>query len=92
MQFEERYKDLQSKSSASQVPQSSHPHRQSRMAGLIRRNLDTDSDSDNDDEASDPAKPWMSEFRWFLDTLDVIPDGMNIVRWWGVCEILFILN
>jgi len=85
-QFEERYKRLQSCSSDSQPTQNSQPRKQSRMAGLIRRNLDTDSENEDDtDEALDPAKPWMGEFKRYLDTVDVVPDNMNIVRWWGVC-------
>ena len=57
------------------------------MAGLIQRNLDTDSENEDDvDETLDPAKPWMGEFKRYLDTVDVVPENMNIVRWWGVCQ------
>ena len=57
------------------------------MAGLIQCNLDTDSENeDDDDEMLDPAKPWMGEFKQYLDTMDVVPENMSIVRWWGVCE------
>ena len=87
MQFEERYKLLQSSSSNSQPTQTSQPRKQSRMAGLIQRNLDTDSENeDDDDEMLDPAKPWMGEFKRYLDTMDVVPENMSIVRWWGVRE------
>jgi len=85
MQFEECYKHLQSSSSDSQPTQNSQPCTQSRMAGLIQCNLDTDSKNEDDtDETLDPAKLWMGEFKRYLDTMDVVPDNMNIVRWWGV--------
>ena len=58
------------------------------MAGLIQCNLDTDSENeDGGDETLDPEKPWMGEFRQYLDTIDVVPNEMNIVRWWGVREL-----
>ena len=57
------------------------------MAGLIQRNLDTDSENEDDDnEMLDPAKPWMGEFKRYLDTMDVVPENMSIVRWWRVRE------
>jgi hypothetical protein len=88
MQFEERYKRLHSSSSDSQPTQNSQPRTHSQMAGLIQRNLDTDSENEDDaDETLDPAKPWMGEFKRYLDTVDVVPDNMNIVRWWGVCQL-----
>jgi len=43
------------------------------MAGLIQRNLDTDSENEGDsDEMLDPAKPWMGGFKRYLDTMDVV--------------------
>ena len=84
VQFEEHYKST----SVSQLSESSQQARKpSRMAGLIQRNLDTDSENDDDsDSVLDPAKPWMGEFKRYLDTVDVVPTDMGIVRWWGVCR------
>jgi len=57
------------------------------MAGLIQCNLGTNSENeDNNDKMLDPAKPWMNEFKWYLDTMDVVPENMSIVQWWGVHE------
>jgi hypothetical protein len=48
--------------------------------------LDSDSEmSDDNLEDNDPRKPWLSEFRRYLNTHDVIPDGTTVVKWWGVC-------
>ena len=47
---------------------------------LIQHNLDTDSEND-DDSVLDPAKPWMGEFKRYLDTMDaMVPDDMDIVH------------
>lgn len=47
---------------------------------------DTDSDfSDGESENVDPLKPWLVEFRRYLNTHDVFSDSsMTIVKWWGV--------
>jgi len=52
-----------------------------------RRNLDdTDSEDDADDLEATVASPnaWMDEWRSYLNTNEDIPEGMSIVRWWGV--------
>ena len=57
------------------------------MEELIQCNLDTDSENEDDDDVMlDPAKPWLGEFKWYLDTMDVVPENMSIVWWWEVCE------
>ena len=43
-----------------------------------------DSDYDMSDNDSDPTKPWLAEFKRYLMTHDVVPEGMLIVEWWGV--------
>jgi hypothetical protein len=32
----------------------------------------------------DPNKPWLKEFNHYLNTVDEIPDGLTVVKWWGV--------
>ena len=54
---------------------------------------DTDSESDDDDtKASDPSKPWLDKWNTYFHTLEVVPDGMGIVRWWGVCTLYSLVN
>jgi hypothetical protein len=52
---------------------------------------DTDSDEPDDEEStlSDPSKPWLIEWNLYLQTHEVIPEGMGIVKWWGVGLIIF---
>jgi len=44
-----------------------------------------DEDSDGEAAPSDPTKPWLTEFNLYATTHESVPDGMGIVRWWGVC-------
>ena len=30
-------------------------------------------------------KPWLREFKQYLDGVDKVPTGMTITKWWGVC-------
>lgn len=53
-----------------------------------RRDHDNDSDSEgrvNDHPSSDPSKPWLEEWNLYLQTHEVVPEGLGIVEWWGVC-------
>jgi hypothetical protein len=52
---------------------------------------DTDTEDDNDsfEAAVGPTNVGMDEFKIYLNTMEDIPDGMDIVRWWGVSFSLF---
>ncbi|KAG6901222.1 hypothetical protein C0995_015084 [Termitomyces sp. Mi166 len=62
------------------------PPKKRRISSTLLWSYDTDSeDSDSDiDNSNDPSQPWMDEFRWYLNTNDILPDGMTIVEWWGI--------
>ena len=48
---------------------------------------DTDSESDDgSNKAVDPSRPWLDEWNMYFNTHEVVPEGMGIVRWWGVCQ------
>ena len=47
-----------------------------------------DSDYDMSDDDGDPTKPWLAEFERYLMTHDIVPEGMLVVEWWGVCPTL----
>jgi hypothetical protein len=32
----------------------------------------------------DPLKPWLDEFKLYLSTSEVVPEGMDTIKWWGV--------
>ena len=40
---------------------------------------------------SDTHKPWLHEFRRYLDGVDEVPNGMTITKWWGVRQFIAIL-
>lgn len=74
--------------SSSSLP-SNAPKKMSRIGRLVQRNLDTDSEGEDDENGgSDPSKPWMAEFQRYMNTHDLVPEGMSIVEWWGVCIFL----
>jgi len=57
---------------------------------------------DEDDDPSSPAptstpvstaeeiehasKPWLREFKLYLESIDEIPEGMSKITWWGVSQ------
>ena len=53
---------------------------------------DSDWDMSDDEGGGDSEKPWLAEFNRYLNTHDVLPEGMTVVKWWGVCNIFFFLN
>ena len=50
---------------------------------------DTEEDSDSFEAAVGPTNVGFDEFKTYLNTMEDIPDGMDIVRWWGVRFSLF---
>jgi len=56
---------------------------------------DTDSDdSDNSDDgimSSDPSKPWLTEWNLYVQTHEIMPKGMTMVKWWGVCSVYILI-
>jgi len=50
-----------------------------------RHNIDdTDSESEMEVDTVDPTKPYLHEWNTYLLTHEIIPEGMGLVRWWGV--------
>ncbi|KAG6914152.1 hypothetical protein DXG01_002077 [Tephrocybe rancida] len=80
--FEERYRALH----ANDAQMSEPPCKKRKTAGTLLRVSDTDSDDSDDEEdtPNDPTKPWMTEFRRYLDTNDLVLEGMPVVEWWGI--------
>jgi hypothetical protein len=49
-----------------------------------------DSESDNNsNNLIDPNRPWLDKWNTYVNTNEVVPEGMGIVHWWGVCLPLF---
>ena len=37
----------------------------------------------------DPSKPWSTDFKWYMDTLEAtLPPGMSTIQWWGVSDVV----
>ena len=36
------------------------------------------------EDIEDISKPWMREFKLYLDSVDELPEGMSKITWWGV--------
>ena len=84
--FKNRYKQLEAANSTSSKTSTMPPVKRSKTEGLLR---EADSD-DSDDEADVPepsSDPWTIEFEQYMNTNDIIPLGMAVVAWWGVCAI-----
>lgn len=56
---------------------------------MLLRELSDDEDEHVDtasSEPDDPSRPWLRDFRSYLDTQEHIQDGWTTVMWWGVCH------
>ena len=63
--------------------------------GLLHQHLDADSDNDSHsehDEDGDPNSPWKAEFWCYLNTVEALPQDMDIIEWWGVCFFISLDN
>ena len=90
IQFEEHYKQIHATVAPGSVPSlSGNRKKHSRLEGLLRANLHTDSEEEDDLDplASDTSDPWMAEFNRYLKTVEAIPEDMDTVSWWGVSPI-----
>jgi hypothetical protein len=63
-----------------------------KVSGL--KKLIREVESDDEDETSVPivhtdvAKPWMTEFTRYLETLEAaLASGMSMIQWWGVSRL-----
>ena len=37
----------------------------------------------------DPTRPWMPDFRAYLDTNEHVPDDWTTIMWWGVSKVIY---
>jgi hypothetical protein len=61
----------------------------SRLEGLLRSNLQTDSEAEDDTMTPSNAstEPWKIEYDLYFATVEVGLNGTNIVQWWGVSKL-----
>ncbi|KAG6863443.1 hypothetical protein C0991_005755, partial [Blastosporella zonata] len=84
--FKEQYQDLFGSSGA---PRPVLKAKNSKISRLLAE-LSDDSDSDDGNEVpvssvadGDSSKPWLCEFNQYLDSIDIVPEGMTLPAWWG---------
>ncbi len=86
-QFIEQYQKLHAHLQMASL--STHKSKTLSLNGLHHQNVDdTDTEDDDDDDVFDnlvdPSRPWLEEWNLYLNTHDIVPEGMGIVCWWGV--------
>ena len=42
------------------------------------------------DEDDDTIDPWLHEWNAYLNSNEIVPEGIGMVRWWGVCGIFLL--
>ena len=68
--------------------------RKSKITKLLRE-LSDDEDiviDANPSTPEDPDRPWLWDFRAYLDIIEHVPDGWTTVKWWGVRSLTYFLN
>jgi len=56
------------------------------LHALLRELSDDDEPTTNMglDVPEDPQRPWLHDYRAYMDVLEKVPDGWTVVQWWGV--------
>jgi hypothetical protein len=88
IKFIKQFEELNKKSQ----PQATHICKTLSSSKHGRRNIDdTDTETDDDDcqQVVNTNNCWIEEWKLYLNTHEVVPDGVGIARWWGV-RVLFI--
>lgn len=84
-QFKERYEEMYG-SGPKPVPKKL---KKGGIKTLLRELSDDEDDNDSNTpsplECPDSDKPWLREFRAYLDAIHELSDGMISIKWWGVC-------
>jgi hypothetical protein len=78
-------------------PQATSKHVRKKVQSIKRRHEnidDTDSSSDDDDcqQVANTANTSLEEWKLYLNTHEVVPDDIGIVRWWGCVSHLYFVT
>jgi hypothetical protein len=82
-QFKERYLALSADSPTTQSTQ----RKTNKKLHVLLRELSDDEEMATDagtDVPEDPNRPWLRDFRSYLDVVEQVPEGCSTIRWWGV--------
>ena len=86
--FKEHYEQLQA-ATASLKGTPPRPIKKRKTQILLRDVDSDDSDSDNISNCEVSTTPWLAEYELYMNTNDIIPPGMTVIAWWGVCHLQF---
>ncbi|KAG6875702.1 hypothetical protein C0992_002806 [Termitomyces sp. T32_za158] len=56
----------------------------SKIECLLAENSSDDEDFRYGNDSFDELEPWQHEFDQYLNSVDVVPEGMSSVCWWGI--------
>ena len=87
LQFKDRYLALQGQL----APKTLSAPAKSKIHTLLRELSDDEDDSSAESGSAvpdDPNRPWLRDFRAYLDTTEHVPDGWSMVKWWGVSTVV----
>lgn len=85
-QFKERYLELYGAGGAPPAAVKKVNKKLARLLAVDSTDEETDvpSTSATPSPDSDNNKPWLREFKLYIDGVDEVPNGMTITKWWGV--------
>ena len=70
------------------MTRSSAPSRKDKgLRALLRELSDDEEDTAMDtglDVPDDPQRPWLRDYRTYVDVLEQVPEGWTAIQWWGV--------
>ena len=53
--------------------------------------MDSEDDAEDCDATANSPNAWVDEWKAYINTNEDVPEGMGIVRWWGVSDcVLFV--
>lgn len=84
LKFKERW--LRLHSGPTTTP-SAPPTKNKGLHALLRELSDDEEDSMADTEADvpdDPQRPWLRDYRAYMDVPEQVPEGWTAIQWWGV--------
>ncbi|KAJ6607651.1 ribonuclease H-like domain-containing protein [Mycena sp. CBHHK59/15] len=83
--FKQRY--LQLRGSSAGKPQAGPAKKSNSTKMRCSIVIEEDDDSSVTAESHvDPLKPWCDEYELYFNMREVIPEGMDTIKWWGVYE------
>lgn len=72
------------------TPKSTHVKGNKNLAKLLAEDTTDKKELSTPTPTAVASKPWRTEFNWYLDGNDEVPNGMLLPQWWGVTVLSYI--